>query len=485
MEDITVAMKDTPLPHIAILPSPGMGHLNPLAEFAKRLVLHHNFSATFITISVDSYPESHRTVLDALPKAIDSITLPPIPSTEFPQNSSIETRISLSIKHSLLSVRDVLNTLKSTTQLVALVVDHFGTDSFDVAREFGIAPYMFFTSSLMMLSFLFHFPTLDATYSGEFAELTEPVILPGCIPVSGEDLPNPVHDRSKESYAWMLHRCRRAKEAEGILVNSFMGLEPAVVKALKQDPSNPPFYPVGPLIKTDSGSTHEGEKPECLRWLDEQPRGSVLYVSFGSGGTLSSKQLTELACGLEMSGQRFLWVARSPHDKETNATFFSVQSVENPFDFLPKGFLARTKGLGLVVPSWAPQLQVLSHGSTGGFLSHCGWNSTLESIINGVPMIAWPLYAEQKMNAAMLAGDLKVALRPRVGEMGLVGREEIARVINGVMVGEEGKRLKDRMQELRNAGATALDEGGSSYTAMREAAHAWESCRYQPINPLR
>ena len=88
-----------------------------------------------------------------------------------------------------------------------------------------------------------------------------------------------------------------------------------------------------------------------MRWLDKQPNGSVLYVSFGSGGTLSYEKLNELALGLEMSRQRFLWVDRSPHEIATNASFFSVQSIKDPFDFLPKGFLERTKDVGLVVPS--------------------------------------------------------------------------------------------------------------------------------------
>ncbi|GAV88374.1 UDPGT domain-containing protein [Cephalotus follicularis] len=170
-----------------------------------------------------------------------------------------------------------------------------------------------------------------------------------------------------------------------------------------------------------------------------------------------------------MSGQKFLWVVRSPHDK-ANATYFSARSIKDPFDFLPNGFLERTKGVGLVVSSWAPQVQVLSHGSTGGFLTHCGWNSTLESIVHGVPLIAWPLYAEQRMNSVLLADDLKVALRVKANENGLVLREDIAKCLRGLIEGDEGKVVKGKMRELKYAAAMALSQDGSSTKSLAEVA---------------
>ncbi|KAH7845329.1 hypothetical protein Vadar_000706 [Vaccinium darrowii] len=107
-----------------------------------------------------------------------------------------------------------------------------------------------------------------------------------------------------------------------------------------------------------------------------------------------------------------------------------------------QGFLDRIKGFGLVVPFWAPQAQILSHGSTGGFLTHCGWNSTLKSIVNGIPLIAWPLYAEQKMNIVILSEDLEVVLRLKVGENGIIGRTEISEVVKCLMEGEEGNVVR-------------------------------------------
>lgn len=458
-------MEDTRPPHIAVLPSPGMGHLIPLAEFAKQLIYHHDFSVTFISVAADSTPKTQKVIVDALPREVETIHLPAIDLGDAPRNSKIETLISLTVRRALPSLREVLSGLKSTTRLVALVVDLFGTDVFDVAAEFGVPSYVFFPSNALALSYFIRFPELDATYSCEYRDIPEPVRVQGCIPLQGKDLLDPIQDKKDEAYTWVLHHGKRYKLAKGIILNSFVDMEPGPIKALKEL-NSPPVHPVGPLIR--AGSTDEGL--DCLRWLDEQPLGSVLFVSFGSGGTLSLEQLKELAFGLELSEQRFLWVVKSPNEKEANGSFFTVKSSKEPFQFLPNGFLSRTKGVGLVLPSWAPQVQVLGHGSTGGFLSHCGWNSTLESVAHGVPMIAWPLFAEQKMNAVMLSEELKVALRPRARENGLIGREEIARVVKGLMEGEEGKRLRSRMRELKDAASRALSEDGLSSRALSDLA---------------
>jgi len=113
--------------------------------------------------------------------------------------------------------------------------------------------------------------------------------------------------------------------------------------------------------------------------------------------------------------------------------------------------------------------------STGGFLTHCGWNSILESVVNGIPLIAWPLYAEQKMNAVMLTEDIKVAVRAKANENGLVGREEIGRLTKALMEGEDGKKLRSRMKELKDAAARVLSEDGSSTKALSELALSWKN----------
>ncbi|MBA0802365.1 hypothetical protein Gohar_012668 [Gossypium harknessii] len=468
-------MAKTQTPHIAILPSPGMGHLIPLVEFAKRFVQQHNFTVTFVIPTADSPSKAQISTLDSLPSSIDYVFLPPVDLSDLPQDAKIETLISLTVARSLSFLRDALKSLAAKTKLVGLVVDLFGTDAFDVSGEFNLSPYIFFPSTAMALSLFHYLPKLDQMVSCEYRELPE-VRIPGCIPIRGKEMLDPAQDRKNDAYKRLLHHAKRYRLAEGIMVNSFVELEAGAMKALQEkEPDKPPVYPVGPLVNVDASNKGKADGTDCLKWLDEQPHGSVLYVSFGSGGTLSSNQLNELAVGLEMSEHRFLWVVRSPNDKVANATFFSSESQKDPFDFLPKGFLERTKGRGLVVPSWAPQAQVLSHSSTGGFLTHCGWNSTLESIVNGVPLIAWPLYAEQKMNAAMLTQDIKVALRTEPNENGLVCRDEIAKAVKGLMEGEEGKGVRNRMKDLKEAAAKALSENGSSTKALSEVATRWRN----------
>lgn len=457
-------------PHIIVVPSPGMGHLIPLITYSKRLVSCHDFLVTFLIPNEGSPSQAQKTVLNSLPKSISYVFLPPVCLDDLPEDAHIETRLCHTVARSLASMKEAMAEIVKNSRVVALVVDLFGTDAFDVGKDFHVPPYIFYPPNATVLSFFLELPRLDESCSCEYRDLPEPVKLPGCVPLHGGDLLDPAQDRKNEAYTWLLHHCKRYKLAEGILVNSFEDLEPSALKALKEEgPDRPPVYPVGPLIQTGSDS----DESECLRWLDNQPHGSVLFISFGSGGTLTTEQLTELAIGLETSEQRFLWVVRSPSDTAAGAAYFTAQSAVDPLSFLPKGFLEKTKGFGLVVPSWAPQAQILSHSSTGGFLSHCGWNSTLESVVHGVPLIAWPLYAEQKMNSVMLE-SMTVALRVRFDENGIARRGEIAKVVRDLMEGEEGKKLRNKMKTLKIAATTTLSDTGSSAQSLREVAIKWK-----------
>ncbi|XP_038985069.1 UDP-glycosyltransferase 72B1-like [Phoenix dactylifera] len=464
-------MEEPRPPRIALLSSPGLGHIIPFAELARHLVLRQRIAVTLITHPAEPSAAVDRALFNNLPDEVDTVCLPEFPPEDSSNGTTkLETRVFETIKANFPHLRSLLSSISSSAPLAALVIDTFCIDALDVASELGIPAYLYFTCSCTALSLSFHILTLDASFQGEYRDLPEPVRLPGsgCVPVRGEDLFEPIQDRRNEVYKWFVRVTKRFYEAKGILVNSFEDLEPEAVKGLKEADGIPPVYPVGPLVRTAPDEEHE-----CLRWLDRQPRGSVVYVCFGSGGTLTCAQTRELALGLERSGQRFLWVVKSPHEREVNGTYLGDKGNKNPLDFLPEGFPERTEGVGFLVPSWAPQVAVLGHASTGGFISHCGWNSTLESIMKGVPIISWPLFAEQRINAAMLAEDVEVALRPKASESGLVERDEIASVVKRLMEGEEGKRLRKRAEELSHAAARSLGQEGSSVRATSEVAREW------------
>ncbi|KAK1418781.1 hypothetical protein QVD17_27928 [Tagetes erecta] len=455
-------------PHIAILPSPGMGHLIPMAEFAKRLVEHHRISATIIIPTTGTTPpKAQLSVLESLPENIHHLFLPPV--ERLPENVRPEIIISFIMEGCLSSVKDALSSLKSKWKLVALVFDMFGHVSMEVSKEFNLLNFLFFPMNAMALSFTFMLPKLDEETSGEYKDLPYPVKVPGSVSFHGRELMAPVQVRTDEVYKGYLLLSKKLSLLDGIMVNSFEELEEETFRVLRGEIAGKTLvYPIGPLIQSD---TNNGpDRHECLKWLDDQPSGSVLLVSFGSGGTLSVEQIHELAHGLEMSSHRFLWIVRSPSEA-SNASFFTGASQNDPLGFLPEGFLARTVNRGLIVPSWGPQIKILSHEATGGFLTHCGWNSTLESIVHGVPMIAWPLYAEQHMNAKVMTEALDLALRLETDENGIVRKEVIEKVVKELMdQGDEGKKIIKKLKEVKSIGMKALSNGGSSMQSLSKIA---------------
>ncbi|KAI9078464.1 hypothetical protein K1719_039560 [Acacia pycnantha] len=466
--------------HIAVIPSAGFSHIVPIVEFSKRLVhLHPDFHVHCIIPSLGPLSSSSKSFLQTLPSNINPIFLPQVPNNIPHDNHRHGFQIQRTVTLSLPHIREALNSLMSSSnniKLSALIVDVFAVEVLEFASELKVLTYVYFPLSAMLLSMYFYIPKLDKIVSCEYRDLQDPIEMPGCVPVHGRDLTESVKDRSSQVYRQFLERTRRFGLADGILVNSFTELEAQTIKALqeemKQNKKTTQIYPVGPILHSGSSSDENGSG--CLNWLHNQPPKSVLYVSFGSGGTLSQEQINELAFGLELSGEKFLWAVRPPSNIP-NAAYLDTSNDQNPLDFLPQGFLERTKEKGFVIPSWAPQIQILSHSSTGGFLSHCGWNSTLESVQKGVPLITWPLFAEQRTNAVLLTDGLKVALRPKGNENGIVEREEIAKLVKSLMEGEKGKEIRKRMMVLKDASANAIKEHGSSIETLQQLALKWKN----------
>lgn len=470
--------------HVAVLPKLGLGHLIPQLEFAKHLVVHHGIQVSLLLITTNEPSPAQDQLLSSphLPPDLHIVPLPPVEVDKMIINDDdvlVLTRLCVITDHSLRSLKSVLIALG---KLHALVTDIFSTQAFDVCKEFSIPAYVYVATSAAFFAFMLYLPKLDSDVNCEFIDLPEPIQVPGCSPIRTLDLLDQARNRKIDEYKWLLHHSSRLPLASGIFVNSWKDLEPVSIKSIKENPffkqiPAPPIHPIGPIIKQEE--TLSVADVECLEWLDKQPPDSVIFVTFGSGGTLSFEQQIELAWGLERSQQRFIWVVRKPTDTTGAGTFFNAGEVNenDPKVYLPEGFLNRIQGVGFMVSSWAPQVTILGHHSTGGFLSHCGWNSALESIVHGVPLVTWPLYAEQRMNSTMLVEDIGVAIKPKVeaGQQTIVGRKEIERVVRMVMEGEEGKVIRSRVKELKEGATKALDSSGSSYESLSRVVNYWKT----------
>jgi hypothetical protein len=288
---------------------------------------------------------------------------------------------------------------------------------------------------------------------------------PGVPPIRAVDMPLTVQDKESDQTKARMYQFSRIPEGRGVLVNSFDWLEPKSLKALQDGvclPGRPTprVYCIGPLV--NDGSSKSAKQHECLAWLDAQPEKSVVFLSFGSRGAFPEPQLKDIARGLECSGQRFLWIVRSPPEEQNK---FREPDLER---LLPAGFLERTAGRGMVVKNWAPQAEVVRHKAVGAFVTHCGWNSTLEAIMSGLPMICWPLYAEQALNKVFMVEEMKIAVALEGYEQGMVKAGEVEDKLRMVMETEEGSKLRKMLVVAKKMALDAIGKGGSSELAFSD-----------------
>jgi hypothetical protein len=458
---------------IVLYPSPGRGHLIAMVELGKLILKHHpSFSITILVLNtqntdsastaeyVASSTAQYMAAVKATTPSITFLRLPPI--LDVPSTPSPLELLYLFPRLNNPNVHQTLQTISQTSELKAFVIDFFCDAAFEVAANLSIPTYYFYTSSASSLTAFLYFPTLHKNLDKSFKDLNDmPLDIPGIPSIPASDMSKGISDRSSKLYEYFLNTATHMAKSNGLMVNTFELLERKAFKALSDglcvpDGSTPPIFCIGPLIA--SGNQNGDDQHECLNWLNSQPSQSVVFLCFGSMGLFSAKQLREMAIGLENSGQRFMWVVRNPpcdNNKEPNLD-----------ELLPQGFLERTKDRGFVVKQWAPQVAVLSHDSVGGFVTHCGWNSVLEAVCGGVPMVAWPLYAEQKMNRSVLVKELKVALALNESEDGSVSAAELEKRVRELMDSEAGKDVRDRVSAMRDDAMTAVKEGGSSHVAL-------------------
>ena len=243
------------------------------------------------------------------------------------------------------------------------------------------------------------------------------------------------------------------EDAEHVLVNSFYELEPqeadymaSTWRAKMVGPTVPSAFLDNRLPDDVSYGIHlhTPMAAECKAWLDAQLTQSVLYVSFGSMASLGPDQMSEVAEGLYGSGKPFLWVVRATETAK-----------------LPEGFADKAKATGLIVP-WCPQLEVLAHPSVGCFMTHCGWNSTVEALSAGVPMVAMPNWSDQTTNAKYIQDVWRVGVRVRPDAQGVVRSGEVERRVREVMEGEMREEFRMRALEWSEKAKKSMSEGGTS-----------------------
>ncbi|PIA62959.1 hypothetical protein AQUCO_00200759v1 [Aquilegia coerulea] len=438
----------TQSPHIALFPSSGMGHLTPFLRLAATLS-NQNFHVTVITFHPTvSFTESK--ILSSFFSAFPQITskefhlLPFDPSTV---NSKDPFFLQFeAIRRSAPLLSPLFSSL--SPPLSALITDITLASSFlPITSNLHLPNYILFTSSAKMLAFLTYYPSLIDTITNT-TEIGDEIKIPGLSTIPKSLIPPLLLDLTKLFTTQFIENGRKIIESNGVLINTFNTLEPESLKALNEGKvikGLPPVIPIGPLVPCDF------EKGSPLLWLDDQPEGSVVYVSFGSRTAMSREQIRELGVGLVKSGCRFVWVVKdSKVDTEDEEDLEVV---------LGNGLVEEVKKKGIVMKGWIDQEEVLSHQAVSGFVSHCGWNSVSEAAWHGVSMLAWPQHGDQMINADVVRkSGLGMWVESWVGG-NLVKGEEIGEKIKELME-DEGLRLK--AAHLRDEARKAVDVGGSS-----------------------
>ncbi|CAH2051521.1 unnamed protein product [Thlaspi arvense] len=446
--------------HVVLFPYMSKGHTIPLLQFARLLLRHRRKQQTIsISVTVFTTPKNQPFVSDFLSATpeIKVISLP------FPENisgiplgvESTDKLPSMSLYVPFTRATKFLQpffeeTLKNLPEVSFMVSDGFLWWTSESAAKFKIPRLVFYgmnayAFAIPMSSFKHKLFTEPETESD-----TEPVTVPDFpwIRIKKGDF---VHrSQSGPATELFMDQIMSSNTSHGFIVNCFYELESPFVD-YNNSSDRPKSWCVGPLCLTDPPKPDRA-KPAWINWLDRKGEEGrpVLYVAFGTQAEISNKQLKELALGLEDSKVNFLWITR--------------KDVE---EIMGEGFKDRLRERGMIVREWVDQWEILSHESVKGFLSHCGWNSALESICIGVPLLAWPMMAEQPLNAKMVVEEIKVGVRVETQDgsvEGFVTKEELSRKVQELMEGETGKTARKNVKTFSNMAKEALVQGtGSSW----------------------
>ncbi|CAM0148253.1 unnamed protein product [Urochloa decumbens] len=482
-------------PHAVCLPYPAQGHITPMLNVAK--LLHaRGFDVTFVNTeynqarlvrtrgaaAVAGVPGFRfATIPDGLPPSEDDDVTQDIPSL---CKSTTETCLG-PFRRLLAELNDPAATgHPPVTCVVSDVVMGF---SIDAAKERGVPYVQLWTAStisflgyqhyrLLMNRGLAPLKPLDHLVDTPHAacqtflprtlnveQLTNGFLdtpvddVPGLRNMRFRDFPSFIRTTDPDEYmvGYVLRETGRSADASAVIINTFDELEGEAVAAMESLGMARKVYTLGPLPlvaredpptpRSSIGLSLWKEQEECLRWLDGREHGAVVYVNFGSITVMTNEQLVEFAWGLANSGRQFLWIIRRDLVKGDTAV-------------LPPEFLAATADRGLMA-SWCPQKAVLDHPAVGAFLTHSGWNSTLEAMCGGVPVISWPFFADQQTNCRYQCNEWGVGMEIDNN----VRRDAVASLITELMDGEQGKEMRRKAGEWRDKALEAAKPGGASH----------------------
>ncbi|KAF2294102.1 hypothetical protein GH714_007539 [Hevea brasiliensis] len=458
-------------PHAVCIPYPAQGHINPMLKLAK--LLHHSgFYITFVHTEHNQRRLLKSRGSNSLPGLPDFVfeTIPDgLPPTDADASQDIASLVEATSTNCLVPFRELLAKLNSSSDIPpvsCIISDGIMTFTLKAAEEIGVPDVLFWTTSAC--GFLGYansknlierglVPLEDVSYlTNGFLETTIDWI-PGMKDIRLRDLPTitRITDGNDSMLKFTIREIERASKASAIVLNTYDELENEVLLGLSSMFS-PPIYTLGPLqlllgensSENDVASISSNlwkEDTECLQWLDSKEPNSVVFVNFGSMTVITSQQLVEFAWGLANSKQNFLWIIRP-------------DLVQGESAILPKEFLDETKERGTMA-SWCQQEQILKHPSIGGFLSHMGWNSTIESLSSGVPMVCWPFIGETPTNCRFACNDWGIGMEIDYN----VKRDEVEKLLKELMEGAKGKEMKKKALEWKRKAEEAAAPNGSSY----------------------
>ncbi|VAI73163.1 unnamed protein product [Triticum turgidum subsp. durum] len=456
--------------HVLLFPFPAQGHLGAFMSLAE--LLHRAIPSAAVTLV--SPPRNVAALSATAPPWLAFHSLPFNPADHgLPTHA--ESADALPVGFPLVTLFEAFEALQPAfdgyvasmakdDSVVSIVSDLFVAWAASVARRNGCS-HAFFAScgafGTAILRSLWENVPLSVTPTGHVPVPGFPGKIFHKTQVSEVMLRADGEDRAS---AFCHRQIAHSHATDGVLINTVEEFEPTGLGLLRSS-LRVPVWPIGPLIRVagarpaaSADKVHDG----MVSWLDTQPPASVLYVSFGSQNSIRQAQMAVLAMALEHAGRPFIWAIRPPVGLAVAAS-----------EWLPEGFekRARDENRGLVIRGWAPQVTILAHRSTGAFLSHCGWNSVLESLVHGVPLLGWPLAADQFYNVEMLEKECGVCVEVARGSTENAAPPEIDRVAELVetVMGQTSKaaEMRRRMKcigELMRGAATG--DVGSSKKAL-------------------